>query len=209
MRLRDALSYFASATPARFAVAIFVGLIVVFTILLSLPALAADGQPTNFADALFTATSAICVTGLATVDMATHWSGLGHVIIVIATQLGAVGVLTLASLMGLVVSRRLGLRQRLLAAGDVNPMALSKGGASDSPASRLGEVGGLLATVAASTLSSRSESRSSSSPASCSKADRFRGGLRVVLLLGHGLHQHRLRVRGVGPHPVSRPTSGS
>nr|WP_233255586.1 potassium transporter TrkG [Naasia lichenicola] len=152
VRLRDGLSYFASATPARFAVLIFVGLIVVFTVLLLLPGMTADGETTDFADALFTATSAICVTGLSTVNMATHWSELGHVIIVIATQLGAVGVLTLASLMGLVVSRRLGLRQRLLAAGDVNPMALNKGGSSDSPASRLGEVGGLLATVALSAL---------------------------------------------------------
>jgi len=152
VRLRDGLSFFVSSSPARFAVAIFFGLIVVFTTLLSLPVMSADGQQTGFADALFTATSAICVTGLSTVNMATQWSELGHVVIVIATQLGAVGVLTLASLMGLVVSRKLGLRQRLLAAGDVNPMALNKGGAGDSPASRLGEVGGLLATVALSAL---------------------------------------------------------
>ncbi|MFD1715265.1 TrkH family potassium uptake protein [Amnibacterium flavum] len=151
-RLRDGFSYLASRTPARFAIVIFVGLIALFTSLLSLPAMTTSGRVADLADALFTATSAICVTGLVTVDMATYWSPLGQVIIVLATQLGAVGVLTLASVMGLVVSRRLGLRQRLLAAGDVNPMALQRGGQGNSPASRLGEVGGLLATVAVSML---------------------------------------------------------
>ncbi|MET0590851.1 MAG: potassium transporter TrkG [Naasia sp.] len=150
-RLRDGFTFFASRTPARFAIAIFVGLIVLFTTLLSLPGMTEDGQRPALADAVFTATSAICVTGLSTVDMATYWTPLGQVVIVIATQLGAVGVLTLASVMGLIVSRRLGLRQRLLAAGDVNPMSLQRG-AGDSPASRLGEVGGLLATVAVSML---------------------------------------------------------
>jgi trk system potassium uptake protein TrkH len=152
VRLRDGFSYLASRTPARFAIVIFVGLILVFTTLLSMPFAAADGRRTELADALFTATSAICVTGLSTVDMATHWSPLGQVVIVVATQLGAVGVLTLASVMGLIVSRKLGLRQRLLAAGDVNPMSLQRGVQGDSPASRLGEVGGLLATVAVSML---------------------------------------------------------
>ncbi|BDI21336.1 TrkH family potassium uptake protein [Herbiconiux sp. L3-i23] len=152
VRLRDGFTYLASRTPARFAIVIFVGLILLFTTLLSLPIMSASGRRTDLADALFTATSAICVTGLTTVDTATHWSPLGQVVIVIATQLGAVGVLTLASVMGLIVSRRLGLRQKLLAAGDVNPMALQRGGQGDSPASRLGEVGGLLATVAVSML---------------------------------------------------------
>lgn len=147
-RLGVALGHFVSVTPARFAIALFLGLIGLFTILLSLPVMSADGQVTGLADALFTATSTICVTGLATVDMSTKWSLLGQIVIVIGTQVGAVGVLTMASVMGLVVSRRLGLRQRLLVAGDVNPMAMQKGGA----ASGLSEVGALLATVAISTV---------------------------------------------------------
>jgi Trk-type K+ transport system membrane component len=55
---------------------IFLALILLFTALFSLPA-AADGRVTPFADALFTAVSTICVTGLSTVDMATHWSRSG------------------------------------------------------------------------------------------------------------------------------------
>ncbi|BDZ45584.1 hypothetical protein GCM10025866_14930 [Naasia aerilata] len=151
-RITDALSYFVSGTPARFAIVVFLALIALFTFLLAQPVMAADGRPTDLADALFTATSAICVTGLATVDMATHWSPLGQVVIVVGTQLGALGVLTLASLMGLVVSRRLGLRQRLLVAGDVNPMAMRKGSSDTGGSSSLSEIGGLLLTVAVSTL---------------------------------------------------------
>jgi trk system potassium uptake protein TrkH len=151
-RISDALRYFVSGTPARFAIVVFLALITLFTWLLSLPAMTSSGQPTDLADAVFTATSAICVTGLATVDMATYWSPLGQTVIIIATQLGALGVLTLASLMGLVVSRRLGLRQRLLAAGDVNPMAMRRGSSDTGGSSSLSEIGGLLATVALSTL---------------------------------------------------------
>ncbi|MCU1437566.1 MAG: trkG [Naasia sp.] len=148
-RLHDGFTYFISVTPARFALVVFLGLIGLTTFLLSLPAASAKGRVTGLADALFTATSAICVTGLTTVDMATYWSPFGQVVIVLATQIGAVGVLTMASVMGLVVSRKLGLKQRLLVAGDVNPMAMRRGG---SASSGLGEVGGLLATVALSTL---------------------------------------------------------
>jgi trk system potassium uptake protein len=65
--------------------------------------------------ALFTATSAVCVTGLAVVDTPTYWSPFGHVLITVLTQIGGFGIVTLATLMGLLVSRRLGMRSRLLA----------------------------------------------------------------------------------------------
>ena len=103
-------------------------------------------------EALFTAVSVICVTGLSTVDMATYWSPLGHGIILLGVEIGGIGVLTLASILGLVISRRLGLRQRLLAAGDVNPLRMHKGSIAESQAVRLGEIGQLLATVAISAL---------------------------------------------------------
>src|SRR5215213_1605530 len=148
-RISDGFTRFVSGTPARFAIVVFLFLIALWTVLLSLPVMSATGEPTDLADALFTAVSTICVTGLSTLDMATHWSLPGQVAIVIGTQLGAVGVLTMASVMGLVVTRRLGLRQRLLVAGDVNPMAMRKG--SNSSAG-LSEVGALLRTVALSTV---------------------------------------------------------
>lgn len=151
-RFRDVVDDFASVSPARFAILIFTSLIVILTLVLSLPIAARDRSGTPLADALFTAVSTICVTGLSTVDMATHWSVFGNVAILIGLQVGGIGVLTLASIMGLVVSRRLGLRARLIAASDSNPSRIHHGPVSESQAVRLGEIGGLLATVAISAL---------------------------------------------------------
>ena len=141
-----------TSSPSRFAVLVFSSLILLFTALFSLPAAAADGQPTPLADALFTAVSTICVTGLSTVDMGTHWSPLGHVFVYIGVNVGALGVLTLASILGLVISKRLGLRAKLIAAGDSNPMRAHGGPVNEGQTVRLGEVGQLLSTVALSTL---------------------------------------------------------
>jgi len=141
-----------TASPSRFAVLVFSSLILVFTALFSLPAAAADGRPTPLADALFTAVSTICVTGLSTVDMGTHWSPLGHVFVFVGVNVGALGVLTLASILGLVISKRLGLRAKLMAAGDSNPLRAHGGVVNEGQTVRLGEVGQLLATVALSTL---------------------------------------------------------
>jgi len=146
--LRDATT----SSPSRFAVGIFLALILLFTALFSLPAASADGQVTPFADALFTAVSTICVTGLSTVNMGTHWSAFGHVLVYIGVNVGAMGVLTLASILGLVISKRLGLRAKLIAAGDTNPLRAHGGPVNEGQTVRLGEVGQLLATVALSTL---------------------------------------------------------
>jgi len=140
-------------SPSRLAILVFTALILAFTLLFMLPVSAADGRATGFGDALFTASSVVCVTGLATVDMASHWSIFGNVIVVIGTQIGALGVLTLASILGLVVTRRLGLRAKLMAAGDSNPFRAHAGAVPEGQAIRLGEIGTLLATVAVSTLS--------------------------------------------------------
>ena len=141
-----------TSSPSRFAIVVFASLILLFTALLSLPISARDGQVTNLADALFTAVSTICVTGLSTVDMSAHWSPFGNVVLFVGVNIGGMGVLTLASLMGMVISKRLGLRAKLLAAGDTNPMRAHGGPVNESQTVRLGEVGQLLTTVALSTL---------------------------------------------------------
>ena len=151
-RIRDFFEHFAATTPARFAIVIFAALVLVFTLIFSLPIATTSGQVPPFADALFTAVSVICVTGLSTVDMASYWSPFGHVVILVGVQIGGIGVLTLASILGLVISRKLGLRQRLLAAGDSNPLRMHKGSIAEGQAVRLGEVGSLLVTVAVSVL---------------------------------------------------------
>src|SRR5690349_22664829 len=151
-RFWDDLRSLTTSSPARFAVLVFAILILAFTALLSLPAATATGQRAPLADALFTAVSTICVTGLSTVDMGTHWSPFGHVLVFIGVNVGAMGVLTLASILGLVISKRLGLRAKLIAAGDSNPLRVHGGPVNEGQAVRLGEVGQLLVTVAMSTL---------------------------------------------------------
>jgi trk system potassium uptake protein TrkH len=149
-RVRQRMREFSEKSPSRFAILIFASLILIFTVLFSLPISSATGKATGLADSLFTAVSVICVTGLSTVDMATHWSVFGHVLIYIGVQIGALGVLTLASILGLVISRRLGLRARLIAASDTNPLRMHHGPVAEGQAVRLGEIGSLLATVAIS-----------------------------------------------------------
>ena len=149
-RVRDEIDDIGRRSPARFAILVFTVLVAIFTLLLTLPVSTTDRTVTPVPDALFTAVSVICVTGLATVDMATHWSVFGHTVIYVGVQIGAVGVLTLASIMGLVVSRKLGLRARLMAAGDSNPLRVHAGPVPEGQAVRLGEVTGLLVTVALS-----------------------------------------------------------
>lgn len=151
-RVGRGIRHFITSSPSRFALIVFALLIALFTVLLSLPIAAADGRRTPFADALFSAVSTICVTGLATVDMATHWSPFGMVVIYLGVNIGGMGVLTLASVLGMMVSRRLGLRTRLMAAGDLNPLRARRGVVNESQAVRLGEIGQLLRTVALSTL---------------------------------------------------------
>src|SRR6478735_2235916 len=152
-RLRDAVDAFVKSSPSRFAIVIFAGLILIFTLLFSLPiARAGEGSGTPLHDALFTAVSVICVTGLATVDMATYWSPFGNALVFIGVNIGGIGVLTLATTLGLVISRRLGLRAKLIAASDSNPSRVHAGPVSERQAVRLGDVGSLLATVAISAL---------------------------------------------------------
>lgn len=154
-RRRDTWHFFRriiTSSPSRFAILIFASLILVFTALFSLPIASASRTVTPLSDALFTAVSTICVTGLATVDMATHWSPFGHVIIFLGVNIGGMGVLTLASVLGLVISKKLGLRAKLLAAGDSNPLRAHGGVVNEGQTVRLGEVGQLLKTVAMSLL---------------------------------------------------------
>lgn len=72
----------------------------------------------GFLEALFTATSAVCVTGLAVVDTATYWTPFGQVAILVMIQLGGFGIMSFASLLGVLMARRLGLKSRIQAAAE-------------------------------------------------------------------------------------------
>jgi len=114
-------------SPAQVVVAAFAGAIAVGTLLLSLP-VARAGVGTggaSFVDALFTATSALCVTGLTTVDTSVFWSGFGQAVILGLFQVGGLGIMVIATLLGLVVSRRLGLRTRINTAAENKSLGLA------------------------------------------------------------------------------------
>ncbi|MCG2797819.1 MAG: TrkH family potassium uptake protein [Cellulomonas sp.] len=133
-RWRDYVDRSARHSPARLALGVFALVILTFTVLLSMPWATATGHAAPLIDAFFTATSAATVTGLVVVPTGTYWSGAGLVVILTAIKVGGLGVMTLASLLGLAVSRRVGLTQRLLVS-------------SETHFTRLGEVGSLIRTV--------------------------------------------------------------
>jgi trk system potassium uptake protein TrkH len=92
----------------------FASAVVVGTLLLSSPMASSSGRRAPLEDALFTATSAVCVTGLVTVDTGTYWSGFGRAVILILIQAGGLGIMTLATLLAILLSRRLGVRAQLV-----------------------------------------------------------------------------------------------
>ena len=133
------LRTFVKRSPSRAAVLIFVAVALVFTALLSLPIATAEGQRTAPIDAFFTAVSAVTVTGLTTVNTAVHWSFFGQVVILIAIQVGGLGIVTIALLLARAVTRQLGLGNKVFVQQSIGT-------------SKLGEVGSLLRTVVVTTL---------------------------------------------------------
>lgn len=100
--------------PTRVIVITFAAIILLGAVLLSLPAASRTGEATPPLDALFTATSATCVTGLIVRDTYTHWSLFGHIVILCLIQIGGLGFMSFVSVFFFVVRRRIGLRERLL-----------------------------------------------------------------------------------------------
>jgi potassium uptake TrkH family protein len=124
--------------PARLVVGAFVALIIVGTILLSLPIANDGGGTVGFDNALFMATSAATVTGLASLDVG-DFSVFGEIVIMMLMQVGGFGIMTIGSVLVLVVWNRVGLRQRMLTQAEI--------GAVD-----LGELKQLLLAIAKITL---------------------------------------------------------
>lgn len=103
-----------AASPPRLLVLGFAAIILLGTQLLTLPIASASGQPTRYLDALFTATSATCVTGLVIYDTGTYWSIFGQIVILALIQVGGLGFMTMATLFVLFLKRRISLKERLV-----------------------------------------------------------------------------------------------
>jgi trk system potassium uptake protein TrkH len=99
--------------PVHLIPLLFAGTILIGTGLLSLPLATVDGERAPFITALFTATSAVAVTGLIVVDTGTYWSMFGQIIILAMFQIGGFGIMTAATVFGLMAGRGFGLRDRM------------------------------------------------------------------------------------------------
>lgn len=141
-KVRGSLDHLARTSPARLVVLVFAAIILVMTLLLSLPIATTTGKPAPLVDAVFTSTSAVCVTGLTVVNTASYWSLFGQIVIILGIHIGGLGVMTLASILALAVSRHIGLTQRMLAAIEKT--------------ASLGKVGALIRTVIVTSLTCES-----------------------------------------------------
>lgn len=101
-------------TPSQVLALGFALMILAGTVLLALPIAHEPGQQLSLVDALFMATSAVCVTGLAVVDVASTFSTFGEIVIMLLIQAGGFGIMSLSTMMFLVTGRRIGLQERLM-----------------------------------------------------------------------------------------------
>ncbi len=111
--------------PSQIMVIGFATVILIGAILLSLPIATQTGERIPFLDALFTSTSAVCVTGLVVVDTATYWSTFGQVVIILLIQVGGLGFMTISTLFALITKKRINLKERLLIQESLNQVDLS------------------------------------------------------------------------------------
>jgi len=119
------------STPAQLIALSFAATIAVGTVLLALPAAHAPGHHLGLLDALFTSTSAVCVTGLVVVGTGSAFSLFGKLVIMLLIQAGGLGILTLGTLVALASGRRIGFRERLGLQAQVN----------------IGQVGGIVRLI--------------------------------------------------------------
>jgi len=111
-------------TPARILVVGFALLSFLGAILLSLPIASESGEGLPFLDALFTATSAVCVTGLVVVDTGTYFSKFGEIVILSLVQIGGLGFMTVATFVTIFTGKKIGLKERLLIQESLNVSSL-------------------------------------------------------------------------------------
>lgn len=123
--LKKIMSYINSMHPAQIMVIGFAAVILLGAIILNLPIVTQSGESVGFINALFTATSAVCVTGLVVVDTATYWNHLGQIIIITLIQVGGLGFMTIATMFALLTKKKINLRERLLIQESLNQKDLS------------------------------------------------------------------------------------
>jgi trk/ktr system potassium uptake protein len=112
------------ATPPQALALGFAVVILIGAFLLTLPVSTASKKGTPFIDALYTSTSAVCVTGLIVLDTPGFFSTVGQVIILLLIQIGGLGYMTMASMIALTVGRRISLRERVILRESLNQLTM-------------------------------------------------------------------------------------
>jgi trk system potassium uptake protein TrkH len=105
--------------PARTVARVFGLAILVGTFILSLPISRTANTFGGFLEAAFTSVSAVCVTGLSTVDVSTYWTPFGHLMILLMIKLGGFGIVTFAVFLGILLARRVGLNSRMVGSAEM------------------------------------------------------------------------------------------
>lgn len=123
--LKKIINYLNSMDPAKVMVIGFAAVVLFGAFLLNLPIATKSGESIGLLDALFTATSAVCVTGLVVVDTATYWSHFGQIVIITLIQIGGLGFMTIATMFALLTKKKINLRERLLIQESLNQKDLS------------------------------------------------------------------------------------
>ena len=111
-------------SPAQILVVGFISVILLGTLLLMLPFATPDGQGLTFIDALFMATSAVCVTGLVVVDVGDGLTEFGHVVLLMLLQVGGIGFMTVATMMAILLGKRISIKDRMLLKEALNQNSL-------------------------------------------------------------------------------------
>lgn len=123
--LKRLLSKINSMEPAQVMVIGF-GVVILFgALILNLPISTKNGESIGFLNSIFTATSAVCVTGLVVVDTGTYWSEFGQFVIITLIQTGGLGFMTIATMFSLLTGKKINLRERLLIQESLNQRDLS------------------------------------------------------------------------------------
>lgn len=112
-------------SPTQVIVLSFIGVIFIGTLLLLLPFSTESGTSAKFIDALFTATSAVCVTGLVVVDTGTYWSAFGQLVIMILIQVGGLGFMTMTTTVAILLGKKIGLKNRILMQEALNQFSIA------------------------------------------------------------------------------------
>lgn len=111
--------------PPRVLALGFAGLILIGALLLNLPIASKNGESIGFINALFTSASAVCVTGLVVVNTGEFWSLFGQIVIILLIQMGGLGFMTMATIVALIMGKKITIRERLVIKEQLNSETLS------------------------------------------------------------------------------------